>query len=109
VRRHGIGFHEKHKGQLFCDDSAEQIIDHAAGRVRCRCRAALAALQPGRGAGGRRRLRAGHQRGPVRCTQLVVASGGLSIPKIGATDFGHRLARQFGHKPSWRHARPWCR
>jgi predicted flavoprotein YhiN len=44
----------------------------------------------------------------VRAAQLVVATGGLSIPKIGATDFGYRLARQFGHASS-RRARRWCR
>jgi predicted Rossmann fold flavoprotein len=97
VRRHGIGFHEKHKGQLFCDDSAEQIIqllvdECDAGGVQrwqpCRL-AALRAVDGG--------FELDTSAGPVRCAQFVVASGGLSIPKIGATDIGHRLARQFGH------------
>jgi hypothetical protein len=99
VQRHGIGFHEKHKGQLFCDGSAEQIIqmllhECEAGGVQRRQPCTVAAV---------RALEAGGfeldtSQGPVRGTQLVVATGGLSIPKIGATDFGHRLARQFGHR-----------
>ena len=98
VRRHGIGFHEKHKGQLFCDDSAEQIIqlllaECQAGGVERWQPCAVAAV---RGVDGGFELDT--DRGTVRGTQLVVATGGLSIPKIGATDFGHRLARQFGHK-----------
>ena len=98
VRRHGIGFHEKHKGQWFCDDSAEQIIqmllsECEAGRVQRWQPCAVAKVRP---------VDAGFEldtdRGSVRGRRLVVATGGLSIPKIGATDFGYRLARQFGHK-----------
>jgi len=98
VRRHGIAFHEKHRGQLFCDDSAEQIIamlqsECAAGSVQhwqpCAVHQA-------------RQTAAGFEldtaRGRVGAAQLVVATGGLSVPKIGATDFGYRLARQFGHR-----------
>ena len=97
VRRHGIGFHEKHKGQLFCDDSAEQIIqllvdECAAGGVQRWQPCSLAAVRAVDGG-----FELDTSAGPVRCAQLVVASGGLSIPKIGATDIGHRLARQFGH------------
>jgi len=97
VRRHGIGFHEKHKGQLFCDDSAEQIIrmllaECEAGGVQRWQPCTLATV---------RTVDNGFEldtsAGPVRCAQFVVASGGLSIPKIGASDIGHRLARQFGH------------
>jgi len=98
VQRHGIAFHEKHQGQLFCDDSAEQIItmllaECAAGRVQRWQPCSVAGVQAV--AGG---FALDTDRGPVHAAQLVVATGGLSIPKIGATDFGHRLARQFGHK-----------
>ena len=98
VQRHGIAFHEKHKGQLFCDGSAEQIItmllhECRSGGVMHWQPCAVAAV---------RALATGFEidtgRGVVRSAQLVVATGGLSIPKIGASDFGHRLARQFGHK-----------
>ncbi len=98
VQRHGIGFHEKHKGQWFCDDSAEQIIamllaECAAGGVTRWQPCAVADV--GRVADG---FTVVTDRGGLRTRQLVVASGGLSIPKIGASDFGYRLGRQFGLK-----------
>jgi hypothetical protein len=98
MQRHGIAFHEKHKGQLFCDHSAEQIIsmllaECAAGQVQRWQPCAVNGVQAV--ADG---FEVDTGRGPVRARQLVVATGGLAIPKIGATDFGHRLARQFGHK-----------
>jgi len=98
VQRHGIGFHEKHKGQLFCDDSAEQVItmllaECAAGGVQRWQPCSVAAVRAEDNG-----FTLDTDRGPVRAAQLVVATGGLSIPKIGASDFGHRLARQFGHK-----------
>jgi hypothetical protein len=98
VRRHGIAFHEKHRGQLFCDSSAEQIIT----MLRTECAAGAVqhwqpcAVQQVRQTGSGFELDTA--RGSVGATQLVVATGGLSVPKIGATDFGHRLARQFGHR-----------
>ena len=98
VRRHGIAFHEKHRGQLFCDDSAEQII--AMLLAECQTGRVLhwqpCAVNEVRTNGSGFELQTA--RGPVQARQLVVATGGLSIPKIGATDFGHRLARQFGHR-----------
>ena len=97
VRRHGIAFHEKHRGQLFCDGSAEQIIsmlgaECAAGGVQHWQPCAVQAVR--RGADG---FVLDTDQGVARAAQLVVATGGLSIPKIGATDLGYRLARQFGH------------
>ncbi len=95
VERHGVRWHEKHKGQLFCDDSAQQIIDLlvaecAAGGVAWRrpCRVGEVA----RGEGG---FSLETSLGRIEVASLVVATGGLSIPKIGATDFGFRLAKQF--------------
>ena len=98
VQRHGIAWHEKHKGQWFCDDSAEQIIamllaECAAGKVTRWQPCAVAGVSLD---GGRFALAT--DRGTVSARQLVVATGGLSIPKIGASDFGYRLARQFGHR-----------
>ena len=98
VERHGIRWHEKHKGQLFCDRSAEDIItmllaECDAGGVLRRQPCAVREL---------RRAGAGFEldtdAGTVSAPKLVVATGGLSIPKIGATDFGHRLAKRFGHR-----------
>jgi predicted Rossmann fold flavoprotein len=98
VQRHRIPFHEKHKGQLFCDDSSQQVIDlllrecEAGGVTRWQpCK-----VQDLRhGAAG---FELDTDRGTVRAAQLVVATGGLSIPKIGATDWGYRVARQFAHR-----------
>ena len=96
VRRHGIAFHEKHKGQLFCDASSEQIIDMLraeceAGGVQWRMPCKVNTVE--RADGG---FVLNTEAGPLLATRVVVATGGLSVPKIGASDFGLRLARQFG-------------
>ena len=97
LQRHCIAFHEKHKGQLFCDESSEDII---AMLLRECDAGAVTRWQPctvqavTHGVSG---FEIATDSGPVRSARVVVATGGLSIPKIGATDFGHRLARQFGH------------
>ena len=100
VQRHGIAFHEKHKGQLFCDRSAEDIINMllaecAAGSVSRwqPCGVAQVRVATVDGADG---YEVDSSQGVVACRAVVVASGGLSIPKIGATDFGYRIAQQFG-------------
>ena len=101
VARHGIPFHEKHKGQLFCDRSADDLIqmllaECAAGGVQrwqpCGVKAVRVAGRDGDGGG----YEIDTERGTVQSKRVVVATGGLSIPKIGATDFGYRLAKQFG-------------
>ena len=101
VQKHGIPHHEKHKGQLFADRSAEDIIamllaECAAGGVTHwqPCGAKKIDFQTGTDGQGGSYL-VDTDRGPVQARSLVVATGGLSIPKIGATDFGYRLARQF--------------
>ncbi|MBT9486550.1 MAG: NAD(P)/FAD-dependent oxidoreductase [Rubrivivax sp.] len=97
VTRHGIPFHEKHKGQLFCDRSADDLIQMLLREAET---GGVQRWQPCQVAAVRQQGDALYvldtDRGPVRSRALVVATGGLSIPKIGATDFGHRLARQFG-------------
>ncbi|MES2114907.1 MAG: NAD(P)/FAD-dependent oxidoreductase [Pseudomonadota bacterium] len=99
VKKHRIAHHEKHKGQLFCDDSAEQIIqmlkdECAAGGVEWRMPCKVAGVE--RHAAGGFLLQT--DSGDIEADSVVVATGGLSIPKIGATDFGHRIARQFDLK-----------
>jgi predicted Rossmann fold flavoprotein len=98
IKRHRIAYHEKHKGQLFCDQSAEQIIDMlkaecdqggVAWRMPCKVQAV--------GRDGEM-FRLDTDVGAITAGSVVVATGGLSIPKIGATDFAYRLARQFGVK-----------
>jgi predicted Rossmann fold flavoprotein len=102
VQRYGIPFHEKHKGQLFGDRSSDDFIAmllaecEAGGVTRwqpCAVRE-LTALEMTDASGLRYRLAT--DRGPVETRHVVIATGGLSIPKIGATDFGYRMARQFG-------------
>ncbi len=98
VRQYGIAFHEKHKGQLFCDDSAEQIIamllrECDAGQVT--------RWQPCKVSNLRRDGEAwalGTDRGEVQAAAVVIATGGLPVPKIGASDFGLRWAERFGHR-----------
>jgi predicted Rossmann fold flavoprotein len=108
VQRHGIAFHEKHKGQLFCDRSADDLIQ----MLLAECGAGALGGQVDRwqpcsvknigysATSHRETVTSSYQiesdRGTVECAAVVVATGGLSIPKIGATDFGYRVAKQFG-------------
>lgn len=96
VERHGIAWHEKKLGQLFCDDSALQII--AMLRAECE-RAAVEWRVPCSVEAVKRDHDAfvvSTSRGVVRAKSLVVATGGLTVPKVGATPLGYRIAEQFG-------------
>jgi predicted Rossmann fold flavoprotein len=95
VEKHGIKYHEKKLGQLFCDDSSSQIIDmllreclDAGVEIRCNCQ--VLSLQK------ENSFRIETNQGSFVSSSLVIATGGLSIPPLGATDFGYRIARQFG-------------
>lgn len=99
LKAHRIAWHEKHRGQLFCDHSSESIIDMLKaecdkGRVAWRRPVAVEAVR--RGESGHFTLDT--NAGEIAVRALVIATGGLSIPKIGATDFAYRIAKQFGHK-----------
>ncbi len=96
VRRHGVAFHEKHKGQLFCNDDSRRIIELlraecAQGRVEWRqpCRV----TDVGREGSA---FRVDTEAGAILAARVVVATGGLPVPRIGASDYGLRLARDFG-------------
>ena len=98
IKKHRIAWHEKHKGQLFCDESSEQIIqmlraECMAGEVAWRMPCKIASVRK-EGAG----FVLSTDGGEVHARNVVVATGGLSIPKIGATDLGYRIARQFDLK-----------
>jgi predicted Rossmann fold flavoprotein len=99
VQKHGIGFHEKHKGQLFCDHSSEQIIQmlvaecEVGGVQRWQPCTVVDVQTPGEGTGFMLETSSGQ----VAAKAVVVATGGLSIPKIGASDWGLRLAKRLGH------------
>lgn len=97
VEKHGIQYHEKTLGQLFCDDSARQIVamlerECAEAGVETRCGVSVSRVT---------KSDAGFvvetSVGRFVCGAVVVATGGLSIPKMGATAFGYELAKQFGH------------
>ncbi|HEU4974157.1 MAG TPA: NAD(P)/FAD-dependent oxidoreductase [Baekduia sp.] len=97
VSKHGVPYHEKKLGQLFCDNKSRDIRDMLLDE----CQQAgvelhlntsvqqIEAANPG--------YRLSTSGGPVACASLVVATGGLSIPTLGATGFGYEIARQFGH------------
>ena len=96
LQRHNIPFHEKHKGQLFCDRSAEDIINMLlsecdAGNVTRWQPCAIKSLAGPDAENTSYRIDS--DRGLVEAPQVVIATGGLSIPKIGATDFGYRIAK----------------
>ncbi len=100
VEKHGIAYHEKKLGQLFCDGSSQQIIDmllhechDASVEIRCGCEV----LQVDRHEPfAERSFMLQTNQGTFHSSSLVIATGGLSIAPLGATDFGYRIARQFG-------------
>ncbi|MET0329908.1 MAG: NAD(P)/FAD-dependent oxidoreductase [Dyella sp.] len=98
VEKHRIAYHEKERGQLFCDDSSKQIVrmllDEAAA-VGVRIETSCSVQRVRKTAEGFGVLTA---RGELHAQSLVIATGGLSIPMMGATGFGYELARQFGHQ-----------
>ena len=99
VERHGIAYHEKELGQLFCDGSSKQIVrmlldECEAAGVEIRTLCATERVAAGDDGGFRLHTSQGRFAAPA----LVVASGGLSIPSMGASGFGYELARQFGHE-----------
>ncbi|EKM5063515.1 NAD(P)/FAD-dependent oxidoreductase [Cronobacter turicensis] len=98
VGKHGIAWHEKTLGQLFCDDSAEQIVamlmaECDKGGVTVRLRSEV--LEIARDDSGYTLTLNG---GAAQTPKLVIASGGLSMPGLGATPFGYKVAEQFGLK-----------
>ena len=95
IHKHGIAYHEKTLGQLFCDQSSRQILD----MLLAEC--AEAGVEILLGIRTERIEHKGHfilqtTKGTIASSALVIATGGLSIPKMGATPFGYEVARQFG-------------
>ncbi len=94
VEQHGIAYHEKKSGQLFCDDSSKQIVkmladdcDSLGVEIITRCKVNTVEYQD--------HYLVSCETGRFVAQSLVIATGGLSIPKMGASDFGYRVARQF--------------
>ena len=98
IEARGIAYHEKALGQLFCDGSATQIIDMLLDDLK----AAGGELELGVEPGVVTRTSDGFvvetQVGPIACTSLVIATGGKSIPKMGASGYAYEVAKQFGLK-----------
>jgi hypothetical protein len=98
VERHGIAWHEKKLGQLFCDGSSREIVE----MLRKECDAAGVKIKTGVDVTDVRRMESDGgfeivtSREIFSAKRLVIATGGLSLPKLGATDFAYRIARQFG-------------
>lgn len=98
MERHGLSWHEKTLGQLFCDQKSGAIIQMLLDEMKV----VSAVLKLGVGIIAVRHAEGvfhlDTSQGPVQARRLIVATGGLSIPKIGATGFAYELARQFGHE-----------
>jgi predicted Rossmann fold flavoprotein len=95
VEKHGIPYHEKTAGQLFCDNSSKDILamlesecTSAGVQILTHCEVSAVELTE--------RFTVTSNKGAFSAESLVIATGGLSIPKMGASDFGYRLAKQFG-------------
>jgi predicted Rossmann fold flavoprotein len=103
VEKHGIAYHEKELGQLFCDDSSKQIVqllmdECAAAGVQVDVDCQVTSVEAPVGAAHGRDFVVQTSLGELRADKLVVATGGLSVPTLGGTAFGYELARQFGHE-----------
>jgi predicted Rossmann fold flavoprotein len=98
VDKHGVPYHEKKLGQLFCDNKSRDILDMLLEE----CRRADVDLRLDTSVQQIEKTEAGYllrtDMGHIASPSLVVATGGLSIPTLGATGFGYEIARQFGHK-----------
>jgi len=96
--RHGLAYHEKTLGQLFCDHKAKDLLnilldECTLGGVELHCRCPVTKIEPEPDGGG---FRLDTGLGRLDCESLVIATGGLSIPTMGASGFGYQVARQFG-------------
>ena len=103
VKKHNIAFYEKKLGQLFCRESSRQIVEMllvecAKAKVEIRAGCSVKKVEKQVEKSGGNCFEIETNQGNYVCESLVIATGGLSFPKIGATDFGFRIARQFGLK-----------
>lgn len=101
IEKHGIPYHEKTLGQLFCDRSAHEIVallERECAEAKVRILTGTRILSIGASGAAGCRFRVDTSQGIVFAQSLVVATGGLSIPKMGATGLGYEIASQFGLK-----------
>lgn len=97
VEKHGIAYHEKELGQLFCNDSSKQIVKMLSDECDAAGVRILTLTQIGSVTKTELGFMLATSAGVVNAAKLVIATGGLSIPAMGATGFGYEIARQFGH------------
>ena len=99
VAKHGVPYHEKKLGQLFCDNKSSDIL----GMLLDECDQVGVELRLDTSIQTIEKVESGYlldtTLGQVQCQSLVIATGGLSIPTLGATGFGYQVAKQFGHEP----------
>lgn len=98
IEARGIAYHEKTLGQLFCDGSAREIIDMLVDDLRAAGGELELNVEPGAIAKTGDGFRVETSAGAIDCRSLVIATGGKSIPKMGATGYAYEIARQFGLK-----------
>jgi predicted Rossmann fold flavoprotein len=103
VDKHAIPYHEKKLGQLFCDGKSTAIVnllleECRTGGVKIQTRCRVEKIEHKMDVGGKRTFTLQTNLGSYEAESLVIATGGLSIPKMGATDFGYGIAKQFGLK-----------
>ena len=96
VEKHGIAYHEKTLGQLFCDESAQKIVDLLESEC-CAANVQICVNVPIRDVQRNDQFAVRSENLEYSAPVLVIATGGLSIPKMGATAFGYEVAQQFGH------------
>jgi len=102
VEKHGIPYHERDYGQLFCDDSSKDILnllldECAQAGAKVQLKTDIIAIKPLVNDSEAQGFIIETSKGTIQCASLVIATGGLSIPTMGATGFGYEVAQQFGH------------
>lgn len=102
VEKHGIPYHERDYGQLFCDDSSKDILnllldECAQAGAKVQLKTDITAIKPLVNDSEAQGFIIETSKGTIQCASLVIATGGLSIPTMGATGFGYEVAQQFGH------------
>lgn len=103
VEKHGIPYHERDYGQLFCDDSSKDVLnllldECAQAGAKVQLKTDIIAIKSLLQDNDKQGFIVETSKGAIYCHSLVIATGGLSIPTMGATGFGYEVAQQFGHQ-----------
>lgn len=103
VEKHGVPYHERDYGQLFCDNSSKDILnllldECAEAGAKVQLKTSITAIKPLPQDSDKSGFMVETSKETIHCRSLVIATGGLSIPTMGATGFGYEVAEQFGHQ-----------